>query len=80
MPRYFFDIDDGENMHLDADGTEFPNEQAAREGAALTIAEMGREVIPHDGGRRDLYIWIRDQSGTAVAKLSLNFKDRPFKR
>jgi hypothetical protein len=72
MPRYFFDIDDGDQRSLDHEGMEMPDVWAAREGAIAVLPDVARDVLP-DGDRREMVSTVRDESGTVVyiATLSL---------
>jgi hypothetical protein len=72
MPRYFFDIDDGERRSLDEDGLEFASPWEARANAIAVLPDIAREVMP-DGDRRDLVSSVRNEGGDVLftAKLSL---------
>lgn len=60
MPRYFFDVDDGSELHIDNEGTELANLTVARGEATETLTELAREHIPGDGFHRVLRIIVRD--------------------
>jgi hypothetical protein len=72
MPRFFFDIDDGESREADSRGSELPNAQAARNAAIAILPDVAREELP-DGDRRTFMCKVRDESGNVVfiATLSL---------
>lgn len=42
MPRYFFDIRDGETFAPDEDGTDLPDEEAATQEATLLLGELAK--------------------------------------
>ena len=49
MPRYFFNVTDGENTELDAEGLEVPDHEAARSGALEALRELREEAGHQDG-------------------------------
>ena len=51
MPRYFFDIADGDKSGHDDEGLNFPDIKAARAGALQALGEIARDELP-DGDRR----------------------------
>lgn len=73
MPRYFFDIDDGERCTRDAEGTEYPGAQEACDAAIRTLPEIGRDVVP-DGGQRDIVTIVRDIGGRALVRTTLSLR------
>jgi hypothetical protein len=77
VPRYFFDLREGETLAVDEEGTELPTIEAAQEEAARSLAEMAkaavREVIKNGGHRME--IEVRDEVGP-VMKLQFNFEAR----
>lgn len=46
MPRLFFDIDDGDSISRDDDGTELADDQTARNEASRAMGELAKEYIP----------------------------------
>jgi hypothetical protein len=73
MAKYFFDINDGENRHCDADGLELADREAARREAISTLPDVAREELP-DGNERTFVCLVRDESGNTIfeARLSLH--------
>lgn len=59
MPRYYFDVHDGQGEHRDEVGLEFPDMNAAIMEARRALADMTRESLVIDGAT-DLSIVIRD--------------------
>ena len=59
MPRYYFDVHDGQGEHRDDVGLEFPNMDAAIVEARRALADMTRESLLIDGAT-GLSIHIRD--------------------
>ena len=63
MPRFYFDIRDGESFVPDEDGLEFPTINEARDDASRTLGQMMKEAMP-DGGRN---LVIKDWEGLKTA-------------
>lgn len=74
MPRFFFDISDGD-LIVDNDGTEFPNAHAARDEAIRTLPDIARSEIAARG-HREVLVLMRDETGRAIftAALTLTAK------
>lgn len=70
MPRYYFDIQDGEQFSRDEQGMELDGLEAAKREAAAALPDIAREVIP-DSGRRDVVVGVRDSHGTYVVRAVL---------
>ncbi|WP_172122088.1 hypothetical protein [Devosia sp. 919] len=73
MPRYFFDTDDGTELLRDNEGSELADEQAARDEASLTMAELAKEYIAGSPLQKNVTMWVRNEQGEAVLQLSLTF-------
>ncbi len=73
MPRFFFDIHDGECQTCDEEGHEFANAMVACEQAVGVLPEIARE-LPPNLDRHDFVTHMRDESGKVIftATLSLN--------
>lgn len=69
MPRYFFDIVDGD-LTVDDAGTEFPNAHAARDAAIRVLPDIARDKIGA-GQSRDVQVLMRDEEGRAIFTASL---------
>ena len=74
MPRYFFDISDG-NLTRDDAGTEFPNAHAARDAAINVLPDIARQEIGVRGSR-EVLVLVRDENDRALftAALTLTAK------
>jgi hypothetical protein len=70
MPRYYFNIRNGENFIPDDDGLELPNAATACAEAARTVAEMAKDVCPSES-RRTISVEIRDDADRPVCMVAL---------
>lgn len=70
MPRYYFDTFDDDTVSKDGIGLECPSLNAVREQAALSLAELARDVLRGSVKRR-LIVKVRDEHGPVLeAKLT----------
>lgn len=70
MPRYYFDVDDGERFIRDDEGTDCRDVMAARAEAIAVLPDVVRWVLP-DGDRRTIVSWVRDAAGRNVLAATL---------
>lgn len=73
MPRYYFDVSDGDQLTLDQSGTDLANEVVARDEATRTLSEIAAEEIPGNGPERDFRIVVRDDHRAMLFELRLTF-------
>lgn len=71
MPRYFFHTRDGEHVELDDEGTELPNDQAAKNAAKELLAGINREKLPN-GDHMELAVVVRDAADADIYTVTLN--------
>jgi hypothetical protein len=71
MPRYYFDVNDGENQNLDIDGIELLDENTARAEAISDLYALAREMLPK-AGRRQIALSVRNEGGTVVLEETLS--------
>ena len=64
MPRYFFDVRDGEELILDEDGIELTDLDAAFREAARSLVEISSKGSRNVGS--GMAIVVRDGSGTVL--------------
>lgn len=76
MPRYFFDLVDGQTF-VDEAGTIVPDLPGARDEAARILAETVRDDFPGDSASRDLLVIVRSDAGDVVLEVSLRYEVRP---
>lgn len=72
MPRYFFDLDDGEGVLRDPEGTELADLAEAQSEATDTLTQIGKDTFR---GKTDeaLRMSIRDEDDAVVMHLALTF-------
>ena len=69
MPRYYFDLLDGDILAVDDEGLELPSLQAAQAEAAKSLADMVRDAVHGSSavaGKRDMAIEVRDAAGPVM--------------
>ena len=70
MPRYYFDIHDGQRFARDEEGSDCADAEAARQEAIRTLPSIAREM-PLDSGKVEMWVKVRSESGEDIAKVSL---------
>jgi hypothetical protein len=75
MPRYFFDLDDGDRVTRDAEGTDLANVQAARWEALHVLGEIAKGEMRRNADRSQQRIHIHDGDGTILLTVSLFVQD-----
>ena len=70
MPRFFFDIFDGESLWVDDEGTEHATLDAARREAVETLTQISRESFA-PGKAVLISIDIRPEQGVAVERVTI---------
>ena len=73
MPRYYFDVFDGDHIAQDDSGIDFRDEDEAAEQAVAALPEMAHDEL-QDGPQRDFWVRVRDESGTCIFVADLKFK------
>ena len=81
MPLYFFDFDDGA-LSRDDIGTEYPDDEAMRQGAMRALPEIAKHEIPDDSDAHALTVRVRDEADRPVYTATLTYqgtwiRDRP---
>ena len=70
MPRYFFDLRDGDDLAVDEEGMELRSIQAVQEEAARSLADMARDEVRRHAGdptkRHRMAIEVRDENGPVL--------------
>ncbi|MGF9764444.1 hypothetical protein AAII07_56045 [Microvirga sp. 0TCS3.31] len=73
MPRFYFDVRDGESFAHDEEGMEFDNLDAAEREAATSAAEIGRDRLPK-GDAREITIEVRNEYRQPVLTVTVSMK------
>ena len=80
MPRYYFDVRDGERFFEDTEGVEFPDIEAAREEAARAVGEvpngragLAKDLMP-DGEHREIAIEVRGEEKQPLLRTITRFE------
>ncbi len=68
MPRYFFDIHDGEDFTPDYVGIELEGLEAAKAEAKKALPDIAKDEMP-DGDRRD-FVVVKDEVGHEVLRVT----------
>jgi hypothetical protein len=70
MPRYYFDLRDGDELAVDEEGVELRNIDLVQEEAARSLADMARDAVRRTTRNRDLNhrmaIEVRDDHGPVM--------------
>jgi Domain of unknown function (DUF6894) len=72
MKRYFFDLRDSEGLTVDEEGLELQDVQAAREEAALSLADAAR-ACGSDSALNQMTIEVRTDAGLLM-RVSFSFE------
>lgn len=78
MPRFYFDISDGEATTPDPVGLELPNVEIAREEATRTLSEIAAQELPGDGPERMFSIVVSDSGRTVLFEVQLSFSTKEY--
>lgn len=65
MPRYFFDVHDGQGFHRDDVGDEFDGFDDARQQCQALLPDIARDELP-DGDLHEISCDVRDETGRVV--------------
>jgi hypothetical protein len=68
MPRYYFDIREGDDFAPDEDGMELSSLQDVQEVAARSLTDMARDAVRtnRDGPGQEMAIEVRDDNGPVL--------------
>jgi hypothetical protein len=77
MPRYYFDLHDGETVSIDAEGSELADMQTARDEATMTLVELAKDRFPVRGEARTLSIRVRDGEDKHLLAISIDYSEKP---
>lgn len=71
MPRFFFDIHDGENFTPDRQGLDLADLEAAKAEAKKALPDILKDEMPA-GDRRDFTVDVKDVAGGIVWRVTLS--------
>ena len=71
VPRYFFDIDDGDRRTLDDQGFDLPGLRETRDEAIRVLPDIARDVLPN-GDHRSFIVTVREEGGLPIFKATLS--------
>lgn len=71
MPRYFFDVMDGERQTSDDEGLVLANRETARREAIASLIDLARDELP-DGDHRSFVIKVREDDGDYMLAATLS--------
>jgi hypothetical protein len=70
MPRYYFDLRDGDELAVDEEGVELRDTDLVQEEAARSLADMARDAVRRTTRNRELNhrmaIEVRDDHGPVM--------------
>jgi hypothetical protein len=70
MPKYFFDIHDGEHATVDNAGIDCADRKQVRSEAIQALPDIARDILP-DGDNHSFSVRVRDDAGRYVFEASL---------
>ena len=73
MARYYFDVREGDSIHVDNEGAEISSIDLAWTEAARTAAEMSKDGIHKRNSDHRLAAEVRDNSGPVIS-VSVTFE------
>jgi hypothetical protein len=79
MPRYFFDVDDGEGAFRDTTGTSIKSLEAVRAEAIALLPNIARDELPDGRDDRRFAVRVRDRQGHYIFEASLTLAARWLK-
>jgi hypothetical protein len=71
MPRYFFDVHDGDHFTPDDEGLELNGIEAAKNAAKKALPDIVKDEMP-DGDWRDFVVIVKDETGQEVLRVRLS--------
>lgn len=75
MPRYYFDMQEGDRVVPDEVGVVFPDIESARDQATRALAEIARDTFP-GALRREIAIDVKDDTRAPLLRARLTFELR----
>jgi hypothetical protein len=73
VPRFYFDVRDGDRFTPDKEGLDLSSVVEARTDASRALAQMVKDVMP-DGDCREMAIEVRGEDKSFLFKVQMTFK------
>jgi hypothetical protein len=70
VPRYFFDIDDGDRLTVDEEGSDCAGPSAARDEALAVLPAIAKDMTPSRDSRT-ITASVRDERGRTLFRATL---------
>jgi uncharacterized membrane protein len=71
VPRFYFDVREGDSFTRNDDGLEFDSLDEAAAEAANSAAEIGRDRLP-EGQAPEIMVEVRDEHGERVLTVTVS--------
>jgi hypothetical protein len=71
MPRYYFDLINGDGLTPDDDGQVFETREEVRDEAVRILPDIARDEMP-DGGDVSITVKVRDEAGRHIFEATLS--------
>jgi hypothetical protein len=65
MPKYFFDVINGEGPMRDDEGVDLPDQDAVRREVAMIVTGLARDEVPKEQAVK-IVVNVRDEADTKV--------------
>lgn len=75
MPRYYFDLHNGDGPEKDIVGVELESRLQISREAARILTDIARDEFPLGEGRGIVTLKIRDEGGTVISVGSVTFSN-----
>jgi hypothetical protein len=72
VPRFYFDIADGE-LQRDEEGLECENVEAAREKVMASLSDVAELITSNNGDNQAVTVTVRDEDGSQLYAGTLSF-------
>lgn len=73
MPRYYFDLYNGDDLVADEEGQVMETRERVRDEAVRILPEIARDEMP-DGDCLSIAVRVKDETGRYIFEVSLSMK------
>ncbi|MEQ1768512.1 MAG: hypothetical protein ABL879_01620 [Devosia sp.] len=74
MPRYFFDFSDNDELFIDREGIELPDEEAAKRESSTIAADIARDHLAGTVSPGIVEVRIRDEAGNYLTSKAVHIE------